>query len=213
MSIVFYLTETYCNLRCHKLRSILTGAGVAWGIFILIVLLGVGEGFANGVSRNFASYAQNIIECFGGYQSSRGPVLFTMPLLKQLQFNIADIRYITPVSHSRCVLSYKEKNRKVSVVTADVCYHKIVQLVLEKGRFLNDRDALLAQPVCVIGDDLQSTFFGKEAPVGKFINVAGTYLQVVGTLAKDSSFNHEYRDRVLIVPQVFARIYDISILN
>jgi putative ABC transport system permease protein len=179
----------------------------------LIILLGVGEGFANGVFRDFARYAKNTIDCFGGYQSGRGPVLFTMPLLKQLQCNIADIRYITPVSHSNCYLKYKEKYLEVVVVTADVCYHRIAQLVLEKGRFPNDRDALLVQPVCVIGDDLQSFFFGKEDPIGKFVNVAGTYLQIVGTLAKDSSFNYGYRDRVLITSQAFARIYRADILD
>jgi len=50
------LQEVIVSIKEHKLRSILTGFGIAWGIFILIVLLGAGNGFRSGTLNMFSGY-------------------------------------------------------------------------------------------------------------------------------------------------------------
>lgn len=212
MSVVYYLEETYQNLKHHKLRSVLTGLGVTWGIFILVILLGAGEGFANGVMKRFSGFARNVITCYSGYTPERGWIQFKVSWLNQLRHNVG-IQYITPLSYNTCDISHRGKHQKKQVVSADVCYHKIAQLELKKGRFLNSQDAIYARPVCVIGDRIKNTFFKEEDPIGKFIEVRGTYLQVVGVLDKDAPLNSKDQDHVLIPFQTFARLYNPDILN
>jgi len=61
--------EIYDTLKKNKLRTALTGLSVSWGIFILIVLLGAGNGLKNGVMQNFSSRAINRINLWTGTTS------------------------------------------------------------------------------------------------------------------------------------------------
>ena len=64
-----HLQEILQTLRKNKLRTALTGLSVSWGIFILIVLLGAGNGLKNGVMENFSDRAVNRITLWSGTTS------------------------------------------------------------------------------------------------------------------------------------------------
>ena len=63
------LLEIWTSVRRNKLRTFLTGFSVAWGIFMLVILLGSGNGLKNGVTSNFGNYATNSIDLYGGRTS------------------------------------------------------------------------------------------------------------------------------------------------
>ena len=63
------LQEIFASLKHNKLRTILTGLSVSWGIFILIVLLGAGNGLKNGVTSNFSSRSTNSVQIWPGTTS------------------------------------------------------------------------------------------------------------------------------------------------
>mmetsp|Transcript_21821 Transcript_21821/g.50340 ORF Transcript_21821/g.50340 Transcript_21821/m.50340 type:complete len:378 (+) Transcript_21821:207-1340(+) len=176
-------------------------------MFILVILLGAGEGFSNGVMRAFSGHAKSVISWWGRHCAGRGRIWFKLSWLNQLPDNVAGIQYLTPVDHLHFSVSHGGKHQQTKVVSADICYPKIAQLVLEKGRFLNYRDAIAARPVCVIGNDVKNNFFKDTDPIGKFVEVEGTCLQVVGVLDGDTSFNHGDRDAVIIPYQTSARLY------
>ncbi len=74
-----FLHEILATIRRNKMRTFLTGFAVAWGIFLLIVLLGAGNGLRNGVMSNFGGQELNTISvnpgrtsvAYGGYQAGR----------------------------------------------------------------------------------------------------------------------------------------------
>ena len=53
------LTELWATARRNKLRTSLTGFAVAWGIFMLIFLLGAGNGLINAVTQNSRDVLDN----------------------------------------------------------------------------------------------------------------------------------------------------------
>jgi putative ABC transport system permease protein len=84
MPIIDNFQEIYTTIRMNRLRTLLTGFSVAWGIFMLILLLGSGTGIQNGVINEFRNLATNSImihqgqtsKPFKGMQPGR-PIEFT----------------------------------------------------------------------------------------------------------------------------------------
>ncbi len=213
MSVFYYLEETFQNLRQHKLRSALTGFGVAWGIFILVLLLGAGEGFYHGIFRKFAGYAKNSVWFWGGQRASGDTILFSAPLLHNMQHSIAGIQHITPIDrvYQPVLLRYMgEDYNQATVQGVGASYNRIIQLVLKRGRFLNHRDEASARPVCVIGHDVQLILFKREDPIGKFISLGGHYFKVVGTLDKEAAINRREQKTVFTSFQTFCKTFNRS---
>ncbi|MEM9416893.1 MAG: ABC transporter permease [Bacteroidota bacterium] len=206
MSIRYYLEESFENLRQNKFRSILTGFGVAWGIFLLVLLLGAGESLYNGTSKNFSRYAENFIS----FWSPSSP--YTTPLLNKLQASIKDIEHIAPsIWFSSSKLRYQGEDYSASTLQGvGIHYAQIMKLVLDQGRFFNQRDETLTRQVCVIGHDVKTALFKKEDPIGKFISVDGRYHQVIGTLDSNTSFNKAFQERVFVPMQWIQKTYGIT---
>ena len=61
--------EIMISIRTNKMRTFLTGFSIAWGIFMLIVLLAAGNGLNNGMKRNMVYMSTNTISIYGGHTS------------------------------------------------------------------------------------------------------------------------------------------------
>ena len=66
--------EIWSTIKKNKLRTFLTGFSVSWGIFMLIVLLGAGNGLRNGIMYNFRNMSTNRVEVWTRYTPSLGKV-------------------------------------------------------------------------------------------------------------------------------------------
>ena len=63
------IQEIFGTIKRNKLRTFLTGFAVAWGIFMLIVLLGAGNGLIHAFESSSADMAMNSIKVFPGWTS------------------------------------------------------------------------------------------------------------------------------------------------
>jgi len=94
--------EIWLTIKLNKLRSFLTGFGVAWGIFMFIIMLGVGNGFFNGIQQNIDGIAHNPVFVFPskttiaykGFNAGRYWQL-KMSDIEVLKENIPQIQYIS----------------------------------------------------------------------------------------------------------------------
>ena len=80
--------EIWSTIKKNKLRTFLTGFAVSWGIFMLITLLGAGNGLRNGIIFNFRRFSANTVEVWGRYTTMpyKGN-----PTNRRIEFKEADL--------------------------------------------------------------------------------------------------------------------------
>jgi len=193
------LQEVIASIKKHKARSILTGFGVAWGIFILIVLLGAGNGFRAGILNMFSGYASNSIwvtglwvsnATVGGVQTG-SRIKFNDDVITKLKNRFQQIKYISleRSSDNANSVGYKGNEGWFDVKGIEKDYMKIKSLEIGDGRFLNDLDYRDKRRVVVIGKRAKETLFKDEEPVGKHVRIAGAFFLVVGVLEEGTLFS------------------------
>jgi len=192
--------EILYTISKNKLRTFLTGFSVAWGVFILIILLGAGSGLQNGVKERFNDEANNSIWVFSGQTSlphnGLKPGRF-------IQFNNRDYLEIAENTRgiikasgrfnlSSSIVNYGENSGSFSIRTVHPDHQYIEKTLITKGRFINENDIDEFRKVASIGDLIQKALFkAGEDPIGKYIEVNGIPFKVVGVFEDEGGENEE----------------------
>lgn len=181
--------EIFATMKKNKLRTILTAFSVAWGIFILIILLAAGQGLKNGASEQFGNDAQNSIWIDGGttsmpyegYKTGRN-IQLTNSDLYYIKNHIEDVDRASAMYRAwgSKPLSYKKEHAGFTVRSCAPDHDELEKAKLVSGRFINENDFKEFRKVCVIGMPVKKTLFKEEDPLNKFIDVGGTPYKVVG---------------------------------
>ncbi len=182
------LNEILATMKRNKMRTFLTGFAVAWGIFMLIVLLAAGNGLRNGMMSNFQGRAINTISVnpgwtsmpYKGYRANRR-ILFDERTIDYLSREIPEIEHISGgFGQNTNSFSYGEEYGawRLEACMPDISY--INYIIITKGRFINEADMRQRRKVVVIGEAQETILFKGEDPVGKYINADGIAYQVVG---------------------------------
>lgn len=189
--------EILSTIRKNKLRTFLTGFSVAWGIFMLIILLGSGRGLQNGVEKNFGNSATNAIWIWSGQTSI--PYKGMKPG-RYIQFDNKDydktkkVRGIDKISsrynvRGNGMVSYKNEYGTFDIRSAHPDYKEIELIKVLKGRYVNHIDIKEKRKVAVISTDVQKALFKDEDPIGKYININKIPFKVVGLYTDESNNN------------------------
>ncbi len=191
--------EIWNTLSRNKLRSFLTMFGVGWGIFMLVVMLGMGNGLKNAVLGGFEGFATN--SCFiwtmpttkpyGGFQRGR-QFHFENADTEIIRRNVSGIDVCSPQLQlggwqGGNNVSYNSRIGAFSIYGAEPEVLLVESMRLFQGRFLNHADLSEERKVCVIGQAVIDRLFEKEDPMGKYIKINGVYFQVVGLAKKKGS--------------------------
>jgi len=184
-------TQTIRTLWAHKLRSFLTMFGIAWGVFSLLLLVGLGEGFRTGNKKEMDQIGENIMFMFNGRipavqgQSSgmrkyyityddylgiskQPHVLYSSPVLVR-----QDIRVLSDTQNS---------NGQVAGVLP--VFKQIRYLPLSSGRWLNDLDQEQRRAVTIIGWEMKRNLFPDDPnPLGKHVLIGGFRFEVIGVIS------------------------------
>ncbi len=182
--------EIASTIKQNKLRTFLTGFSVAWGIFMLIVLLGAGNGLSNGMQENFKGDATNAVFVSGqttskpwqGYKSGRR-IQFDNSDVDYLAANLKDIDHISGrfyLPWDNATVSYKNEYSSYQVISCHPDYQVVENASIVKGRFVNDVDVLKFRKYAVMGEEEIQKLFKDEDPLGKFIKINNVMFKVVG---------------------------------
>lgn len=203
--------EIFHTIKKNKLRTGLTMFGVFWGIFMLMLLMGSGNGLENGVKKGFNSWATNS----GFVWSNRT----TMPYKglkpgRYIQFRNEDrellISKVEGLEHlaprlnlhnwdSGNKISRKDKAGSFRVNGDYPDYQKIHIDLQMAGRHLNMLDIEEKRKVAVIGKQVQDVLFEPdEDPIGEYISINGIYFKVIGTFRSQRDDQGADRDNQTI---------------
>ena len=183
--------EIYATISRNKLRTFLTGFAVAWGIFMLIVLLGAGNGVINAFQKNTDKMAMNSIKIFNGRTSkpydglkaNRRVRLETSDLeLTRTSFPKNIIEAGATVSQDGVVLSRGKEYVSMTLHGVYPNFTEVESAALSQGRFINQRDIQERRKVIIIHPKTAEILFpgNPEAAIGQFINAGRVAYQVVG---------------------------------
>lgn len=181
--------EIYGTIRRNKLRTLLTGLSVAWGIFILIVLLGAGNGLMNAQNEQMASLAMNSIQIGAGWTSKPYDGLKQG---RRVQLNNGDLRISQQMTNhvetagaviyqNDINISYEKEYINETLKGVHPNYLEINRPKIIKGRFINELDIQEHRKVAVINLRSTEVLFKHDTEIlGKMLNMGGIMFQVVG---------------------------------
>ena len=216
--------EIFSSLKSNKMRTTLTVFGVFWGIFMLIIMLGLGMGFRNMIQEGFGSFATNSLliwpqqttKAYKGFPKNR-VFMFTNEDVQIIKDKFPEVEFIAPKlsafgAEGANNATRGTKTGAFSVEGTYPEYNLIDPSKILSGRFVNDIDIKKYKKVAVIGKYVKEVLFEKdENPIGQYIKINGIYFEVVGVMSRGASNISlgSNKDRAIIIPlTTFQKVYN-----
>lgn len=214
------LREILDVLSRNKSRTFLTGFGVFWGVFMLVGLVGGGDGLKGLLSNNLAGFATNsaivwaqpTTKPYHGFRKGRQWNL-TYKDVKRLRAQVPELDVITPTI-TRWGSNATHDDRSSSGIVKGVLpdMQRVSEPKMLYGRYINQMDIVQGRKVCVIGKQVYKNLFPKGGdPCGDVIRIDSVYLSVVGVNYADGNMNVNGNDQQAIymplslVQQIYNR--------
>ena len=211
--------EIFGSIKKSKLRTAITIIGVLWGIFLFITLLGAARGMENGFDKEFSNLATNSIFLWAqstsmpnkGFQRGRRLRLKTYDV-DAIRKQVPEIAFVVPrnvqgvFGGPPAQIKRKTNSKSYKLFGDYPTLDNVNKVKILDGRFINISDIDNERKVCVIGEKIVDELFEKdEKPVGDYVEINGSFFQVVGTY-KDNGTSFEGDDSVYIPFSTFRKI-------
>jgi putative ABC transport system permease protein len=189
--------EIFATIKKNRMRTFLTGFSVAWGIFMLMILLGAGNGLSNGVSENFMRDAVNAMWLWSGRTSIpyKG-----MQENRQIQLTNADYDIIKDLEGIEYTsgryyiggnkFSYGNEYGDYTAITCHPDLKEVESIDLVEGRFINQVDLNKARKSVVLGKDIYDALFKEKEAIGEYVRVNNIPFKVVGICKEGGGTRH-----------------------
>ncbi len=215
--------EILDSILRNRSRSLLTGFGVFWGVFMLMLLTGGGQGLKDLLVQNFEGFAQNTCivatsattKPYKGFKKGRTWDLDYADV-DRLKAMVPELETVSPSVSlwGKSVTRDENTSSRAVVKGARADYAHIETPKIKYGRWLNDADNLQERKVCVIGKRVYEELFPEGGdPSGKRISVDGSYYTVIGVDWRDSNginINGRASDAVTIPINQARRAYNLG---
>ena len=179
-------SEIWSSISRNRFRTSMTGFAVAWGIFILVILLGTSNGLQNGIQDTYGNRLQNAVDIWAGWTSmpyqglKADRELYFTNREAQLIRELPEVELFSMVVNQNGVTAnYGAQYSSVTLKGVENEYQQIFRKTIYRGRFLNARDEQERQKVCVV-DKRCAEELGTEDLIGKYIHLADISFLVVG---------------------------------
>jgi len=201
------LGQVFRAIMANKLRSFLTMFGIAWGVFSLLVLVGLGEGFRSGQHKELAQLGNDVVMVYNG----------TIPALanqhtgmRPYELTLGDEAAIRQLPQVRAVTDEllrsdlyevsQWNNTSGHVLGTEPSYPLVRFIPMTSGRFLNGEDVNERRRVAVLGMKTASLLFQGRPDLGETITINDTEFTVIGEAGRIGRGNNTFDDEKIYVP-------------
>lgn len=213
--------EILDTLSRNKSRSFLTGFGVFWGVFMLVALLGGGQGLKEKLQGNFEGFATNsaiiwaqpTTKPYAGFRKDR---MWSMVYgdVERLKLQVPELATVSPVlSHWGGSATYDDRKTSCTMKGLLPDYQRVEAPQMFYGRYINDMDVSQNRKVCVIGKKVYKDLFPSGGdPCGKRICVDNIYYDVVGVdySAGNMHVNGRNESSVVVPLTMMQKAYNLG---
>lgn len=222
--------EILDTLTRNKSRSFLTGFGVFWGVFMLVALIGGGQGLKEMLEKNFEGFAQNTVFVWGQqtskpYKGFRKGRWWSMDYkdIGRLRQRVPELDVVAPVIFAPWGRSntayYGDQKSSPRLQGTSPEYARVVSPKMYYGRYINQMDMTERRKVCVIGKKIYKELFKEGGdPCGKKIRIDSTYYEVIGVDYASASMNINGRSEekvtlpMTLMQQMFNRGNEVDMI-
>ena len=202
--------EIGATLARNKTRKFMTAFGIFWGTAMLAMLWGGSKGAKDLMMRNFDGLATNMgaintwrtTISYNGYNKGMSWDLNTRDVENLRKF-IPQLEEVSAMSAARIApVSYESKSTTAQVKGLEPNFVKVMEPVINEGRFISEIDMRNKAKVCILGKKVAQELFGSDSPLGKYVNVGGIYYLAVGVVSQTSeaSIGGAQLDESVVIP-------------
>jgi putative ABC transporter, permease protein len=207
------LREIIHSIKQNKVRTFMSGFGIMWGIFILVLLLGVGKGVEYGVQDLLKSFASKSIFVWSGETSMKyknmqegRQIFFDKYLLEDIRRKFPEIKGLSPRTTISKNVIYGKKNFYTTVTGIAHEYWSFSNFkMIEGSRPFNVMDDKKARNVAIIGKKVATKLFLNDDPLDKLIDVGGVYYRVIGVMKNDDMVSQQAESEIFVPYPSFTR--------
>jgi putative ABC transport system permease protein len=201
------LGQAFSAMRHDLRKTLLTMAGMAWGIATVVLLLAYGNGFGGAIENIFESFGATAVGIFPGRTSQQAggnkagvAVRFTNDDLELLRNNIPLCRHVARMGWKDVTVQNGNRTFTMPVNGLDPAVQEIWALEMAKGRFIDDADNERHALVAAIGSEAKDKLFSGMGAVGDDIRVNGVEFQVVGVVKPRMQEGDDDDNRTIYIP-------------
>jgi len=215
--------EVLDTLTRNKSRSFLTGFGVFWGVFMLVALMGGGQGLKEMLNKNFEGFAQNTTfiwaqqtsKPYKGFRKGRWWAMDYKDI-ERLRQRVPELDAVAPVLYGTWGMSntayYGEQKTQPRIQGVTPDFADIVAPRMYYGRYINEMDLRQHRKVCVLGKKIYKDLFKEGGdPCGKSIRIDSTYYQVIGVdynASGSMNFNGRAEEKITLPLTLVQQTYN-----
>ncbi|HUO26711.1 MAG TPA: ABC transporter permease [Candidatus Aquilonibacter sp.] len=183
------LHQAFSAMRHDLRKTLLTMAGMAWGIATVVLLLAYGNGFGQAISNIFESFGATAVGVFPGRTSQQAggnkagvEIHFTNEDVELLRNNIPLCKHVVRMSQKDSTVQNGNRSFTFPVMGLDPAIEEIWNLDMAEGRFIDDADNLRHGLYAVIGSEARDKLFSGMPALGQDIRIDGVTFEVIGVV-------------------------------
>lgn len=182
--------EIFDTIRKNKLRTFLTGLSVASGIFILVILLGFGQGMQNGIAQEFEKDASNRIIVWTQVTTKEHKGLNPgRPIqMRNENYDFIEAKFSEVLKDKSAnlfvggaLVNYKKESVGYSVQGVHDGFQFVENQYMSQGRYINHLDHRNVSKVAVISNTIKREIFkNNEDPLNEYLDISGIKFKIIG---------------------------------
>jgi len=180
---------TTSSFLAYRMRSFLTGLGIAIGVAAVILLTSIGEGLHQFVLSEFSQFGTNIVSIQPGKTQTQGGNIGVLGSVRQLSLADAEslrhlpyVESVNPSVMGNAEVRANGKTRRITVFGEGRDFASAFTMKVQSGSFWTDEDNEQARAFVVLGSKVRQELFAGENPLGSYLRVGGQRYRVVGVM-------------------------------